>query len=46
MRRDFRSFRPDRIAAIEATGETFVETETRGLEAYLRSVGGSSDDVR
>ncbi|MFT3790445.1 MAG: YafY family protein [Rudaea sp.] len=35
LRRDFRSFRPDRIAAFEATGEVFTEVPERGLEAYL-----------
>jgi predicted DNA-binding transcriptional regulator YafY len=39
LRRDFRSFRPDRIAAFEATGEVFAETPERGLEAYLRAAG-------
>ena len=42
LRRDFRSFRPDRIAAFEATGEIFIETPERGLEAYLRTA--SADD--
>jgi len=42
LRRDFRSFRPDRIAAFEATGEIFIETPERGLEAYLRAA--SADD--
>lgn len=37
LRRDFRNFRPDRIAAFEASGEVFVETSERGLEAYLRA---------
>jgi predicted DNA-binding transcriptional regulator YafY len=40
MREDYRSFRPDRIVAFEPSGETFVETESRGLAGYLRSVGG------
>ena len=44
-RQDFRSFRPDRITAFEATGETFVETAERGLGAYLGHVGGEVDGV-
>jgi predicted DNA-binding transcriptional regulator YafY len=39
VRRDFRSFRPDRIVAFEASGEIFDEDPKRGLDAYLRSVG-------
>jgi predicted DNA-binding transcriptional regulator YafY len=45
LRTDFRNFRPDRIAAFEPTGETFVETPERGLAAYLASVGGDSDGM-
>jgi predicted DNA-binding transcriptional regulator YafY len=45
LRADFRNFRPDRIAAFEATGETFVETNERGLSAYLGRVGGESDGI-
>ena len=41
LRRDFRNFRPDRIHASEATGETFAEVPGRGLDDYLRAVGGS-----
>src|SRR5579883_2730959 len=37
LRLDFRNFRPDRIAAFEPTGEVFVETAERGLEAYMRA---------
>ncbi|QWP77737.1 YafY family transcriptional regulator [Lysobacter sp. K5869] len=44
LRADFRSFRPDRIAAQAATGETFDADERRGLDAYLRSVGSSLSD--
>ncbi|MFI4969615.1 MAG: helix-turn-helix transcriptional regulator, partial [Lysobacterales bacterium] len=43
LRGDFRSFRPDRIAAFEATGEMFVETAARGLAAYLRASGARPD---
>jgi predicted DNA-binding transcriptional regulator YafY len=38
LRIGFRSFRPDRIAAFDTTGEIFVETPQRGLDAYLRHV--------
>jgi predicted DNA-binding transcriptional regulator YafY len=41
LRTGFRNFRPDRIAAFDTTGETFVETPQRGLEAYLRHVGAN-----
>jgi predicted DNA-binding transcriptional regulator YafY len=43
LRVAFRSFRPDRIASVADTGETFVETPERGLSAYLRTVGASPD---
>jgi predicted DNA-binding transcriptional regulator YafY len=45
LRGDFRNFRPDRIATFEPTGETFVETNERGLSAYLGRVGGESDGI-
>ena len=38
LRVGFRSFRPDRIAEFGTTGEIFVETPQRGLDAYLRHV--------
>jgi len=38
VRRDFRNFRPDRME-FTATGETFVETPERGLDAYLANMG-------
>ncbi|MUV13146.1 helix-turn-helix transcriptional regulator [Noviluteimonas gilva] len=41
LRADFRSFRPDRIDAITETGEIFADDAARGLEAYLRRVGGA-----
>lgn len=41
LRRDFRNFRPDRIHLSEATGEIFAEVAGRGLDDYLRAVGGS-----
>ena len=40
LRRDFRSFRPDRIVAHAATGEAFADDPARNLDAYLRAVGG------
>ena len=43
LRRDYRSFRPDRIAAFEASGETFTETPERGLAGYLRAAGAGAD---
>jgi predicted DNA-binding transcriptional regulator YafY len=43
LRRDFRSFRPDRIVAFEACGEIFDDDAKRGLEAYLRKVGADQD---
>jgi predicted DNA-binding transcriptional regulator YafY len=43
LRGDFRSFRPDRIAAFALTGEVFAENPQRNLDAYLRSVGASSN---
>lgn len=44
LREDFRSFRPDRIATQATTGEVFAADEARGLQAYLRSVGGELPD--
>jgi predicted DNA-binding transcriptional regulator YafY len=43
LRRDFRSFRPDRIVAFEPSGEIFEDDAKRGLEAYLRKVGADPD---
>jgi predicted DNA-binding transcriptional regulator YafY len=40
LRCDFRTFRPDRIATFEPTGEVFVETAERGMAAYIRAMGG------
>lgn len=45
LRRDFRNFRPDRIANFAATGEAFVETAQRGLAAYLRKAGAAGDGI-
>lgn len=44
LREDFRNFRPDRIAGFLPTGELFAETQQRGLDAYLRSVGAQALD--
>jgi len=41
LRADFRSFRPDRIDAIDETGEVFADDPARGLDAYFRSVSGA-----
>jgi predicted DNA-binding transcriptional regulator YafY len=43
LRVDFRTFRPDRIATFEPTGEVFVETAERGMAAYIRTMGGDVD---
>jgi predicted DNA-binding transcriptional regulator YafY len=43
LRADFRSFRPDRIATFEPTGEVFVETPQQGMTAYVRAMGGDVD---
>jgi predicted DNA-binding transcriptional regulator YafY len=42
LRVGFRSFRPDRIEALAATGETFDDVPDRGLAGYLRSVGAEA----
>jgi predicted DNA-binding transcriptional regulator YafY len=41
LRAQFRNFRPDRIAAINESGETFADTRERGLDAYLRAAGAA-----
>ena len=38
LRRDFRSFRPDRIVAHAVTGELFADDPARNLDAYLHVV--------
>ena len=43
LRRDFRSFRPDRIVAFEASGEVYADDAKRGLDAYLRAMGAGPD---
>jgi predicted DNA-binding transcriptional regulator YafY len=44
LRRDFRNFRLDRIAAFRALERRFQETPEIGLAAYLRSVGGAAPE--
>ncbi len=41
LRCDFRNFRPDRIVTYSPTGETFMETRERGLEAYMKAMQAS-----
>lgn len=45
FRRDFRNFRPDRIARLDESGEIFDETPERGLDAYFQHVGNPSPDA-
>ena len=40
LRTDFRSFRPDRIAAMDETGEIFDDDPAHGIDAYFASVRG------
>jgi len=41
LRCDFRNFRPDRIVTYSPTGEMFMETRERGLEAYMKAMQAS-----
>ncbi|HET8899078.1 MAG TPA: YafY family protein [Rhodanobacteraceae bacterium] len=41
MRGDFRNFRPDRIRAMQPSGEIFADDATRGFQAYLHAVNAS-----
>jgi len=43
LRRDFRNFRLDRIAALEVLDEIVVEDPARGLRAFLASAGANPD---
>ncbi len=43
LRGDFRSFRLDRLAAAQATGEVFEESPSRSLAAYLARSGADRD---
>ncbi len=45
MRDGFPHFRPERIGAMDATGEMFVETQ-RGLDAYLQAMGVRTSRLR
>jgi len=45
LRTGFRSFRPDRMASLAATGEVFDPSPERGLAAYLRTVGGDPSEA-
>jgi len=44
LRIGFRSFRPDRMVALDPSGETFDDSSERGLAGYLRSVGAEALD--
>ncbi len=39
-REDFRSFRLDRIQALESSGETFIREEGKTLEDFMLRIGG------
>lgn len=43
LRADFRSFRPDRIAAFAPTGEVFADHPDRDLTAYLRAARAGTE---
>lgn len=43
VRRDFRTFRADRVQHFEPTGEHYAAEPAHGLEAYLRAVSGGRD---
>lgn len=45
LRGAFRNFRPDRIDALEDTGEAFADDPTRGLDAYLRAAAPPAVDA-
>jgi predicted DNA-binding transcriptional regulator YafY len=45
LRADFRNFRPDRIAAIDETGECFARVVGRDLDAYMRAMRVSYDGL-
>ncbi|MBW2460365.1 MAG: YafY family transcriptional regulator [Deltaproteobacteria bacterium] len=42
LRRDFRSFRLDRMESVDALGDTFSDEEGKSLRDYLVTVGGES----
>jgi len=43
-RRSFRTFRADRMAQFEPTGECYAPDPARSLDAYLRSVGAERNE--
>jgi predicted DNA-binding transcriptional regulator YafY len=43
MRRDFRTFRLDRIVTVESRDEIVPEDTPRNLAAYLAAMGASPD---
>lgn len=43
VRRDFRTFRADRMTRFEPSGEQYAADPGRGLEGYLRSVGAEAE---
>jgi predicted DNA-binding transcriptional regulator YafY len=43
LRCDFRNFRPDRIRALEPTGEVFEETAEHGFDGYLSTMGARAE---
>ncbi|RLB54344.1 MAG: DNA-binding transcriptional regulator [Deltaproteobacteria bacterium] len=42
LRRDFRSFRLDRMEGVDVLGDTFADEEGKSLRDYLVTVGGES----
>ena len=42
-RRDFRTFRADRVQRFAPSGERYAPDPARGIEAYVRAVGGGRD---
>jgi predicted DNA-binding transcriptional regulator YafY len=45
VRRDFRTFRADRVQRLEATGERYAADPAHGFEAYLQAVSGGRDQA-
>ncbi len=43
QRSDFRTFRADRLVSFEPAGEHYPADPARGLDAYVRAVGGDRD---
>lgn len=44
LREDFRSFRPDRMGAVELLDATFADEAGKDLGAFLRRMSGEEDD--